>query len=189
VPQGWKYQNTPQQVQMAPADGKAMIMLSAAKGASLEDAANGFLQQNNLQFVDSKETTVNGLKAIALLADTKTQEGQQQQPPLRTQAYLIQYGELIYLVMGLSAAPNFSAYAPQFTNTQQSFKELTDAEKINKKPERIQLRTAKSNTTLEKILRDNNIEEKRLEELAIVNGMMLTDEVKAGTMIKVVERK
>ncbi len=189
VPQGWRYQNTPQQVQMAPADGKAMIMLSAAKGASLEDAANGFLQQNNLQLVDSKETTVNGLKAIALLADTKAQEGQQQQAPLRTQAYLIQYGELIYLVMGLSAAPDFSAYVPQFSSTQQSFKKLTDAEKINKKPERIQLRTAKSNTTLEKMLRENNIEEKRLEELAIVNGMKLTDEVKAGTMIKIVERK
>jgi predicted Zn-dependent protease len=174
---------------MAPADGKAMLMLSAAKGSSLEDAANGFLQQNNLQLLESKETTVNGLPAVALLADTKAQEGQQQQVPLRTVAYLIQYKELIYLVMGLSAAPDFNTYASHFASTQQSFKELTDAEKINIKPERIQLRTAKSNTTLEKLLRENNIEEKRLEEFAIVNGMKLSDEVKAGTMIKIVERK
>ncbi|MER3464472.1 MAG: peptidase M48, partial [Chitinophagaceae bacterium] len=40
IPSDWKYQNTPQQVQAAPQDGKALFMFMLAPGSSLQDAAN-----------------------------------------------------------------------------------------------------------------------------------------------------
>ena len=187
VPAGWSFQNSPTHVQLAPKDGKAFMILTLAKGNSLQEAANGFLQQNNLQLLDSKDVNVNGLSAIAMLADVK-QQADQQQRAMRTVSYFIQYGQTIYLLLGVAATPDFNNYSSFFTNTQQSFKELTDAAKFNKKPERVRLKTVSSATTLEQALRNNKVEAKRLEEMAILNGMKLTDRVEQGTMIKVIEQ-
>ena len=189
VPANWNYQNTPQQVQLAPKDGKALVMMTLAKGSSLQEAANGFLQQNSLQLLDSKDVNVNGLAALAVMADVKPQQGQQQQQqPIRTVSYFIQYGQLIYLLLGVAGTADFSNYLPFFTDVQQSFRQLTDPAKINKKPERVQLKTIRSSTTLEQALRDNRVEAKRLEEMAILNGMKLNERLEAGTIIKVIER-
>ena len=40
------------------------------------------LQQYNLQAIESRQITVNGLNAIAMVADVKTDPAQQQQQPL-----------------------------------------------------------------------------------------------------------
>jgi predicted Zn-dependent protease len=191
IPSGWRHQNSPSQFQMAPADGKALMMLMMAQGTSLKEAANAFIQQNNLQPLDSKETTVNGLPALAVVADVKQQQGQQgqqqqQQQQIRTISYFVKYGEHIFLMLGLSATQDFNSYVNLFKSTQESFKALTDAEKLNKKPERIHIKTVSSSATLEEILKGYNADPKRLEEFAILNGMKLTDRVEAGTLIKVV---
>ena len=185
VPAGWQYQNTPSQVRLVARDGKAMMMLSAAKGNSPEEAANAFLQQNGLQAVDSKQVTVNGLPALAVLADSQAAEGQQ---PLRTLSYFISYSEMIFLLMGVSAAPDFPDHLPAFQASQESFAQLTDEEKISRKPERISIRTAGQTSALEQLLRSAGVDEKRLEEHAILNGMQLKDPVEKGTLFKVIVR-
>ena len=88
--------------------------------------------------------------------------------------------QTIYLLLGVAGTADFNNYSSFFTNTQQSFKELTDPSKLNKKPERVRLRTVGSARTLEQALRNGNVAEKRLEELAILNGMKLTDKVEQG---------
>ncbi|MEI6945964.1 M48 family metalloprotease [Paraflavisolibacter sp. H34] len=188
TPSGWALQNTPQRVQMAPADGKALLYLTLAQGKSLQEAATALLQQNSLQAVESRETTVNGLPALVLVADQQAQQQQQQQqqPALRTLSYLIQYGGVIYHLLGVSTLADFPAYQPQFTSTMQNFRQLTDAAKINRKPERIRIKTVSASATLEQVLRQYGISDKRLEEHAILNGMALTDRLAQGTLIKVV---
>ena len=49
IPSQWAYQNSPQQFQMAPKDGKAMMMLMGVQCKTLQEAASGVLQQYNLQ--------------------------------------------------------------------------------------------------------------------------------------------
>lgn len=188
IPTGWRYQNSPSQFQMAPENGKAMMMMTIAKGSSLQEAATSFIKQNNLQPLESKETTVNGLAALAVVADVKqqAQQGQQPQQQIRTLSYFIKYGDAIYLLLGLSSPADFNSYVTLFTASQQSFKALTDTEKLNKKPERVRIKTVNTASTLEDILRANNADPKRLEEFAILNGMQLSDRVEAGTMIKVI---
>ena len=183
VPTGWQYQNTPSQVQLASKDGKAMMMLTAGNGASLNEAAEGFHKQNNLQVMDAKETEVNGLKAIAVLAHTPQQE---QRQVMQTLSYFIQYGETIYLLLGAAGANDFSGYMQVFTNSQESFKALTDQSKISKKPERVRVKTVSSPSTLREFFAKNSVEEKRMEEHAILNGMQLNDKLEAGTLIKIV---
>jgi len=186
VPQGWNYQNTPQRVQMAPKDGRALLMMTLAPGNDLQQAANTVVQQNNLQVLESRQVNVNGLPAIAFVADPRPVQGQQPQP-IRVLSYLIQYGNAIYLFLGVSSINDFNQFTPYFTNTMEGFRQLTDQSKLNRKPERVRVKTVNTNTTLEQALRSYSVNDnKRLQELAILNGMRLTDRVTPGMMIKTI---
>ena len=184
IPADWSYQNTPQRVQMAPKDGKALMMLMLAPGNSLQEAANTITQQYKLTPVETRNTTVNGLQAIYLLADQQPQ--QQDQPTLRTLSYIIQHNGSIYHLIGVSTITDFNNYAASFNNTMQSFRPLTDPVKLNKKPQRIRIRNVGSSMTLSQFLIQNNVAGARLEEHAILNGMQLTDNVTQGTLIKII---
>src|SRR5690606_7335336 len=98
TPAGWGVLNTPQQVQMTPSDGSALMMLMLAGKGSLEDAANGLLQQYNLTLVESKKENINGLNSILLVADQKQEQG-----TIRLVAALIQHDGIVYNLMGISS--------------------------------------------------------------------------------------
>lgn len=184
TPAGWNYQNTPQMVQLAPKDGKALMMFMMGRGATLQEAANNAVQQYKLQVQESRSTTVNGMPALYVLADQPAQ--QQGQASIRTISYFIQQGQTIYHFIGVSGLNDFQAYVQQFNNSMLGFRELTDPAKLNKKADRIRLRTVANNTTLSQALRTFNVPESRMEELAVLNGMKLTDQVSAGTLIKTI---
>lgn len=185
IPQGWQYQNTPQMVQMAPQDGRAMMMLTLAQGTSLQQAAQATMQQYQLQVVGSRETTINGLSALMVEAQQQQQQQQQNAGVLRTLSTFIQYNNNIYHLIGATSAADYNAYSQFFLYTMQNFKALTDASKLNRQPERIRLRSSNAATTLEQALRSWGIPAARHTELAILNGMNLSDQVPAGTLIKV----
>ncbi len=184
LPQGWSFQNTPQQVQMASKDGRAMIILTLAPGESLEAAAESILKNYQLTLVESQKDRINNLPAIIMVAD---QVSQQQQQSLRTLSYVIQYGDNIYAMIGVSILQAFNEYVPTFKSTMGRFNTLTDPEKINKKPERIRIKTVQQNGTLLNALQAARVNDKRADELATLNGMMLTDRVEKGMLIKVIE--
>jgi predicted Zn-dependent protease len=188
IPQGWAYQNSPTRVQLASRDGKSLMMLSLAQGASLQEAASGALQKYGLRAVESRQVSTNGLPSLAVIADQQAQQQQQQQqqPSLRTLSYFIQYGGNIYHLIGAASMNDFNAYFPNFSNTMEGFRELTDASKLNKKPERVRLKSVSGGTTLQQAFARLNVPEKRMEEFAVLNGMKLTDQVPEGTLIKVI---
>lgn len=182
VPQGWAYQNTPQQVQMASPDGKAMMIFTLARGQNLQAAANATMEGYGLQVIASRETTVNGLPALAVEAQQQQQDGS----VLRTLSHFIQYNGNIYHIIGVTMLNDYNNYGPVFLNSMQSFRSLTDASKLNKKPERIRIKTVAQTATLDQVLRSFNMPQARLNELSILNGMNLTDRVTQGTLIKTV---
>ncbi len=184
IPPNWNYQNTPQRVQMAPKDGKAIMMLMLAQGNSLQSAYDTILRNYKLEPVETRSITVNGLQAIYLVADQQPQS--QNQPVLRTMSYIIQYNGLIYHLIGVSARTDFNNYAASFSNTMQGFQPLTDPVKLNKKPERVRIKTVGSAMTLSQFFRQHNLPEARFEEFAILNGKKLTDNLAQGTLIKII---
>lgn len=190
VPANWAHQNSPQQFQMAAKDGKAMMVLTLAPGQSLEEAAKQILQKYQLEALESKNVTVNGLPALAMVADQKAQQGQQaaQESSVRTLTYLIKYGNNIYSLMGVSAATNFENYFQLFSNTMQQFRTLTDQAMLSRQAERVRIKTVSKSGTLAQVLRQFSVNEKRLNELAILNGMELDESVPAGTLVKVIQK-
>jgi predicted Zn-dependent protease len=181
VPDGWMYQNTPQMVQLAPKDGKALLMFMMGKGNTLQEAANNAVQQYKLQVVESRSVTVNGMQAWYMVADQVAE-----QSTIRTLSYFILYNNVIYHFIGVSSINDFNNYTFQFNSIAQNFKVLTDPAKLNKKADRIRIRIVSANTTLGQALKDLNMPQARMEELAILNGMKLTDNITKGTLIKVI---
>lgn len=180
IPNGWKTVNTPAQVQIAPSNGEAMIILSIAAEKTLEAAKQKITETDSLRIINSKNTRVNGLPALVFLSDVGKS--------LRLLTYLIEYNGLIYKFYGLAEPVNYNKYSRQFEQTFSRFRQLTDPSKINVQPERIRIKSAKRSGTLRSVLKDFRMPDNRLEELALLNGMKLTDQVKTGTLIKILEK-
>ncbi|MEK6479480.1 M48 family metalloprotease [Catalinimonas sp. 4WD22] len=181
IPQQWTIQNTPQQLQMAEKDGNALMILRLAQGSALDEAGRAVLEQNQLELIESKELNVNGLPAIAMLADQKQQVGK-----IRTLTYLIKYDGNIYNLMGISRAESFNRYSDIFLKSMRNFSELKDPEMLNVEAERIIIREAPENGTLSSVLKALDVDQSRLGELAMLNGMNLDDRVEQGTLIKTI---
>lgn len=192
VPNGYRVANSPQQVQMAPQDGKAVLILRLAQGSSAQAAASEFVQQNNVQLVSNNAQRINGLDAYAIFGDVvpQAQEGQttqQQSQPIRVLAAFIEMDGNIYQLMGLSLKTDFNTYQRDFEFSISNFKRVTDASKLNRQPERIRIYTVPNSTTLQGALQSAGMPSDRHEELAILNGMNLTDRLPSGTLIKVID--
>jgi predicted Zn-dependent protease len=185
IPQQWIVQNTPQQVQMGDKSGKALILFTLAQEASIEQAAKGTIEKYKLQLINSSRERVNGLDAIAMVADQHPQ--QQQGQSIRTLIYLIQYNGNIYTIIGATAVATFNNYVQTFQSTMKNFHALTDPDKLNKQPERIRIKTVQQNGTLSQALKSHRVQDKRMQETAVLNGMSLNESVTKGSLIKVIE--
>ena len=189
IPQSWKYVNSPTQFQMASADQKALMIMTLAPEKTLAEAAKNFVEKNKLQGVSQQNSTVNGLPAIVQVVDqvAAAQQGQAAQT-VRIATTYIDYNGAIYMIYGVADIKDFATHESTFGNTMKSFRVLTDKSKLNVKPERIKVQTVYSEATLSEILKGFGTPEKRLKELSIVNGMMLTDRVARGTLIKTIAK-
>ncbi|MCE7043557.1 M48 family metalloprotease [Dyadobacter sp. CY312] len=191
VPSGWQYENTPSQFQMAAKDGKSMMLFTMAEGKTLDEAAQAVIKNYSLQVSENNKVTINGNPAIALISTQveQAQEGQQQQaktPETTTQvaSWLIQYGGNIYAMHGVSTAATFANSVGQFRSIAQGFKAVNDPNILNRQPERVRIKTVQRNATLREALKDFNMPDGKLADLAILNGMELTERVDKGMLIK-----
>ncbi|MCO6493816.1 MAG: M48 family metalloprotease [Phaeodactylibacter sp.] len=185
IPSGWRVNNMPSQVQMAPEDGKALMLLALASGQDPAQAADAMLQQYQLTQISRSNETVNGLRAVSVLAE---QANEQTQEVVSILAYLIEYEGRVYQFLGMSYKQDFNTYAARFRQTMEGFRKLTDPSKINVKPERIRIHRIDKDTNLSAALQEAGIPGNRHEELAILNGMELNQPLTRGMLIKVVEK-
>ncbi len=192
IPAGWNTENTPQEVKMAPENGEAYMYFTIAPQKTFQEAVSAFLSEHELTLVSSNETLVSGMSAYTLIADQEVAQEDQQQAAatekeyIRMQTYFIRYNDLMYQFTGMSMKENFATYSPQFIRTMTNFRPLTDPNKLNRLPERIQIVTAYTNSSLQSLLEKAGMPKDRFKELAILNGMQLDAQVARGTLFKVV---
>ena len=183
IPQNWQTVNTPAQVQMAPKDGKAVMILSLSQQKTLREAMQATLEQYQLTQVSSDSRNIGGNSTMTSIADLVNQE---QNTTTRVRVHLIQYNNLIYQFIGAATLQDFNTYDRYFTRTMEGFRKLTDQSKINVTPEKVMIKAVKRNSTLGQALRDLGTPSDRLSELAILNGMKTSDQVTKGMLIKTV---
>ncbi|CCH00856.1 peptidase M48 Ste24p [Fibrella aestuarina BUZ 2] len=195
VPSGWQYQNSPAQFQMGPKDGKSAMILMLAKGNSLDEAAQNMVKELGLTVLENGKTTVNGLPALVVISQQKPQQqqGQPQQQQsaantLQIGTYLIQYNNGIYALHGLSAATDFQQAFPSFKRVSESFRTLTDPDKLNRKPDRVYVKQVPRTGTFRDAMTALGMPSSRLEELGVLNSMKNDDQVQQGSLIKVIAK-
>ena len=186
VPAGWQLVNSPLQVQMAPQDGRAMMVFMLAQQKSAEEAAQTVLQELNLTVLESKRETVNGLPAVAAISQQVSQNQQTgQQQALKVMSYFIEYGGAVYVFHGVTSDVDFNSFARLFESTMKNFNRLTDASKLNVKPQRIRVKKVQQNGTLADAFRYYGVPQSQLDELALLNNLELSDRVQSGKLLKI----
>ena len=181
VPSGWQLSNTPSQVRMVAGEQDAVILLMLDDSGSVSKAADRFVQNANATAQSREKLVVNGLQAEKVVA--RLVSGQD---TLQTMSYFIAKGGSVYALHGLTTRNGYSQYSPTFSRTFGGFKNLDDASKINVRPERIAVKTVARAGSLRTLLSQFGTPESELENVAVLNGMRLEDNVSAGTLIKTV---
>jgi predicted Zn-dependent protease len=181
VPQGWQIENTPQQVNMAPSSGDAVIIFSLEQASSLGEAAEALVSRYGLSVKSSQRNTINGLNSIRILA-TQASQGQE----VYVVVHLIDYNNTIYDFIAATTAQRLSAYEPVADKVAQGFARLTDPARINVEPKRINIVEVQSRASLNQTLASFGITSDKMEEHAVLNGMELADVVSAGMLIKII---
>lgn len=186
VPSGWKTSNSPIQFQMAPDNGKALMVLTLAQEGSLDQAATAAIENNGLQVESRENLNVNGFSAIKLVSTLVNE--QDPSANLRVMTYLIKDGSNIYKFHGISLAGDYNSYRNNFSATMGGYKRLTDADKLNRQPARIRLKKVTQSAPLQSVLNSFGVDGAMQEEHAVINGMDLNQQVPSGTTIKIVSK-
>ena len=185
VPQGWRLQNMPLQVQMAPQDGSALMIFSIAQQDALNSAAQTTLENLQLNTLDMKRTDVNGMPAIVAVSEQTSQNQQGQEQTIRVLSYFIDYGR-IYVFHGVTTDERFNNYYRTFESTMLNFNKLSDPSKINVEPTRIRIKEVPRSTTVAEVFQYYGVPQNRMNELALLNNKELNEQVSKGELIKVI---
>jgi len=184
VPSKWKVRNTPAFVQMLSEKKDAAILFSISTSSSPKEAAQRFASKNQGSVIESSQTRVNGFSAYRMVSQLRSEKG-----TIRVLSHFIRKDDKIYVFHGFCSLGNFNRYRPTFQDTAMQFGELKDPEKLEVKPDCIRIRATQSRGPLRKELEKLGIPQERLEELALLNGRLLGDNVPADTLIKVISKE
>ena len=177
---------------MAEPNGKAMMVLGLENAQSLQAAQSAIVERNQLTVIDQSQVKVNGLNAIAMISEqAPLSTGQQaggQSNTLKLLTYIIQYGNNIYKIHGVSAKTDFERYFPTFRATMTDFSRLTDQNILNKQPTRIKIVSVKNSGSITNALNSYGSSSDDLEKLYLLNGMTANENVTKGSLIKILDK-
>ncbi|WP_128543792.1 M48 family metalloprotease [Larkinella soli] len=195
VPNGWQHENSPAQFQMASKNGENAMILTLAKGNTLDEAAQTLVQQLGLKVLESGKTSLNGLPAYVLISQQQPQQQQgqpqQQQDPrtaVQIGTWLIQYNNAIFALHGLAYAKDFDSAFRTYQKVAGGFQALTDPEKLNRKPERVQVRAAPRDGSFKDVMTALGMPSNRIDELGVLNSLKANDNVTRGSLLKTIGR-
>jgi predicted Zn-dependent protease len=181
IPSGWKLVNSPATVVVASADGKAVVQMRLAEGDSPDKAADSFISRNELTVRNRRAATVHGFPAVIVHSTGSSEEGE-----IGVLSYFIKKDSHVFAFHGYTSAAVFSGYADAFTSVMEGFDELRDEKALGKKPDRIRLKQAPATGALTAVLKALGVKEDVRAEVALVNGLELTDSIKKGYWLKVI---
>ena len=182
VPKDWALQNTRSSIRMTSKDENAAILFSIAQQKTPEEALRTFAEKSKAVTVESGRNTVNGLSAQYLVSRINSDQG-----TVGVMSYFIRKEDKVYVFHGYTALARFQAYQSLFRNTMTRFKRPEAPEKLRNSPDRIRIRSATRSGPLKIVLRSLGVPEKKVKQLAILNGMGLDESIPTGTLLKLVE--
>ena len=182
VPSGWAFQNSPAAVQMMDQSKKGSIQFSPTKGKTLSEAADAFVASPEISVISRTDRSINSLQALLVESMLTSQQSEK----LKIMSCFYQKDGSIYVFHAFAAPADFETFRPTFRKVTEGFSPLTNQAALNKKPNRIRIRTATRDEAFAAALRRLGMAAASHEELALLNGVGLQENIKRGFLIKVI---
>jgi predicted Zn-dependent protease len=177
-PDGWTTQNASDAVTGISAARDALIQLRGAQGSAAE-AANQFLSQQGLQAGTPSSGTIHGNRAVTAEFTAQSDQG----ASLHGVVSFIEFGGATWQIMAYSVAERFAAYSADFRRSINSFDRLTDPVALAVQPMHVRVDHAPRAMSLQQFVVQlpSSIS---LAELALINGLDESAQLRAGQSIK-----
>jgi predicted Zn-dependent protease len=189
VPNDWNVNNTPSQVVITPKNTQeALMIFTLGKGNTLQEAAQNFIEEAQLSRPRSQQTRINGFSTLIVDSEQVNPQDSARTQVAKVLSYFIQDNEkqLIYAFHGMTYEKTLYQYSPIFRRSMEGFRRLTDRRRIDVKPERVRIQTVPRDATFSQTMSTLGMPTSRHEELALLNGMQLTDQLTKGMLIKTI---
>jgi len=185
TPPGWKMQRNAIQLQFAPESGEAILMIMRDPEATSHKAASeNFAKIEGIQILDRDNLTVNGLSAVRTVSEIPSEN-----QTLRVVSYFIGYRNQVFVGHGFTESGKMASYRNRLEATLKGIGPLTNREAKRRQPQRIRIKSAPRNDSLQANLHALGMAQDQMETLAILNGMALNDLVKRGRLLKTIANK
>jgi predicted Zn-dependent protease len=177
-PDGWATQNAADAVTAISPNRDAVIQLRGAQGSANEAAAR-FLAQEGLQPGTSSTGTIHGNRAVTAGFSAQGNDGSS----VRGVVTFIEYRNATWGILAYSAVERFSNYDPHFLRSINSFDRLTDPVALGAQPLRMRIENVPQSMSLQQfhVQFPSSIS---LAELAMINGLDETAQLRAGQRMK-----
>lgn len=183
VPADWQLVNTPQQVQIVNKKQTAGIQFALAQETSARRAADKFIADSKATVKSSDYKRLNGFTTEIRESTIAGQQGD-----LSVLSYFIEKEQYVFVFHGFTASANYSKHLRTFRYTMENFDRLRNQAAKNAKPTRIKVVRVTRSSTLKDFFARYPTKKSSPEELAIINGMELTDWVRPGDRVKVLSQ-
>ncbi|QIA09629.1 M48 family metalloprotease [Draconibacterium halophilum] len=188
IPQNWTLINSPLQVQIVPEDKNGAMIFELSQEKDADAVAQKTISELQLTLIDKSNITVNGLNAVSTLSEQVSQNNGGQEQVLKILSYFIEKDGMVFTFHGLSLSDQFNGYKPAFESTMKSFAQLTDASKLTIQPDRIKVISINSaSVSLKDAFDYYKVPQDKFQEMALLNNRELSDELKRGDRIKILE--
>lgn len=180
-PDNWKIVNQPTLVAAVSESQDAISLMQIdSEAGSPETSVRNYVTQDGFVVQSQRSTQQNGLDGYEATAIASTEDGTK----YKFLVYAVAYDGNIYRFTNYSLAGKFDSYRPKFEQTSYSFYELTDQDKLNRQPVRLQTQQVDRSQDLSAFV-DNLPMDITPEDVAIVNQVELDETLEAGKWIKI----
>lgn len=181
VPSGWNVVNTPSTVQLVSSDKKAAVQLTLGKSGSLDTEADEFITANKVTVQKRDRAAIHGYSALVVESAIKSETEN-----ITILSYFIGKDEKVFIFHGFTSTDLYGKRRGEFAGVMTGFDQVRDRAVFEKKPARLRIRQAPRGGDLASVLSSLGVAKSKQAELALVNGMSLSDQVKQGDWIKTV---
>jgi predicted Zn-dependent protease len=183
IPSGWRMINQPSQVVLlSPQEDGVTIFRIDSEATTPRQSVRSITGQDGIDLVEEREARSSGqwpaymAKAHATLDDGT---------PISLHIYSVAYDERIYRFLSYTTRNRYDTYRPNFENVTESFDRLTDREKLDIQPVRLQTYRAGRSGTFESFLPDPIPMGIDAQDIAIINQVELNDHIEQGQWLKI----
>jgi predicted Zn-dependent protease len=184
-PDGWEINNGKEQIVVKQPGANIFMLLDVVQqptGSSLQDVAINDMRRAGFRAVQGGDTTVSGLRAFVGTFQGSLQGLGQ----VGARVAYVPVGRTLFRIAGIAQPDQFTRVEQEFTSSLRSFRELSQREASDVRPNRIDLYTVRAGETWQSIAEGPGGGNVTASTLAILNSFSPNEQPQQGDRIKIV---